>query len=133
MERFRRPLMWLKEAAREHWLALLILFPPINWVVYQSDADNALPFWILPLVALVVGYVLRPHHVWLVWLGSVVLVWIVVGYMGKYDDPGDETVASIMLEAFVWMFFGVLIPLWVGRLIRGRIGAGPLAGHFPEA
>jgi hypothetical protein len=106
---------------REHWLPLLILVVPINWVVYQSDADNVVPFLILPLVALVIGIVLRPRHVWLVWLGSVVIEWIVVGYMGKYNDPGDETVGSIMIEAFVYMFIGVLVPVWFGRLIRAAI------------
>ena len=115
-----------KMAACEHWLPLLILLAPINWVVYRSDADNVLPFLILPLVALVIGLVLRPRHVWLVWLSSVVMLWIVVGYMGGYSDPGpDETVVSIMIEAFVWMFLGVLIPVWFGRLTRAAIDEQP--------
>lgn len=116
MNAFSRILEWSKQAAREHWLPLLILFVPVNWVVYQSDADNVLPLLPLPIVAFVVGLMLRPHHVW---LGSIVMVWIVVGYMGNYSDPGpDETVASIMIEAFIWMAFGILIPAWFGRLIR---------------
>jgi hypothetical protein len=124
----RRLVAWLVVAAREHWLALLILAVPINWVVYQSDASNAVPMLPLPIVAFAVGFFLRPRHVWLLWLGSVVLEWIVVGYMGKYNDPtGGETVFSIMIEAFVWMAFGVLIPVWLGRFARAGI-----AGTLPE-
>jgi hypothetical protein len=114
---------WVKEMARDHWLSLLILLAPINWVVYQSDkADNVLPLLPLPLVALIVGFILRPRHVWFVWLASVVMLWIVVGYMGKYNDSeSGETVASIMVEAFLWMFLGVFIPIWLGRLARGEV------------
>ena len=72
----RRLVAWLVVAAREHWLALLILAVPINWVVYQSDASNAVPMLPLPIVAFAVGFFLRPRHVWLLWLGSVVLEWI---------------------------------------------------------
>lgn len=119
MHAFPPILEWLKQAAREHWLPLLVLFVPINWVVYQSDADNVLPLLPLPIVAFVVGLVLRPRHVWLVWIGSVVMVWLVIGYMGKYNDPGpNETVASIMIESIIWMLLAVLVPAWFGRLIR---------------
>jgi len=134
MNAYQRLWEWTKTAAREHWLPLLILLAPINWVVYRSDADNVLPLLILPLVALVVGLVLRPHHVWLVWLSSVVMLWIVAGYMGKYNDPGpDETVASIMIEAFVWMFLGVLIPVWFGRLTRAAIDEQPRPDRRQES
>jgi hypothetical protein len=91
---------------------------PIHWVVYQSDADTVIPFLILPVVAIVVGAILQPRHVWLVWLGAVGIQWIAMGVLGKYTDPGDETVLSLILEAFVWMALGVLLPVWLGRLAR---------------
>lgn len=119
MKLWQRLAAWSTAAASEHWLPLLILVAPINWVVWQSDADSVYPFLVLPAVAFVVGMVRRPRHVWLVWLGSVMLEWIVVGLWGKYDDPGSgETIGSIMLEAFGWMAMGVLLPVWYGRFTR---------------
>lgn len=119
MSAIQRLSAWAMRALREHRLPLLILVPPIAWVVWQSDADTVFPLLVLPFVALLVGLALRPRHVWLLWLGSVVIEWIAVGLMGKYDDPsGNETAASIMIEAFAWMLFGVLIPVALGRLIR---------------
>jgi len=99
---------------------MLILIAPIVWAVYQSDkAESTLPMLPLPLVAIIVGYVLRPRHVWLLWLGAVVAEWIIVLAFGMYNDPDSgETLASIMIEAFFWMFMGVLVPLWLGRLGR---------------
>lgn len=115
---------WLYEAARDHWLSLLILVAPIIWVVYQADkAENVIPMLPLPIVAFGIGLLLRPRHDWLVWLGAVVIEWITVIVWGKYNDPGDETLMSIMIEAFFWMFFGVFIPVWLGRSLRSLIGA----------
>lgn len=115
-------LSWAKAAAREHWRPLLILVAPINWVVWHSDAETAYPLLPLPLVALAVGALLRPRHVWFVWLASVVIEWVVVGIWGKYADPGQgETVASLMLEAFGWMAIGVLFPVWFGRFVRTTV------------
>lgn len=123
MNTLHRLAAWSKEAAREHWLPLLILAAPINWVVYQSDnAENIFPMLPLPAVAFAIGFALRPRHVWILWLGSVVIEWVVVGYMGKFNEPGGgETVASIMIEAFAWMAFGVLVPAWLGRVARRGI------------
>ena len=116
---------WLKTAAREHWLPLLILAVPIFWAVWNSDADNALPLLPLPIVALAVGFFLRPRHVWLVWLGAVVIQWVAMLALGDYGDPGpDETRLSITLEAFMWMAMGVLLPVWLGRLGRAVVDEG---------
>jgi hypothetical protein len=109
---------WVKTAAQQHWLPLLILVLPIHWVVYQSDASSGGPLFVLPAAAFVVGYVLRPRHVWLIWLGAVVIQWIAMGILGKYADPEDETVFSLILEAFAWMAIGVLLPVWLGRTAR---------------
>ncbi len=116
----KRTVEWLKSAGREHWLPMLILVAPIAWVVYQADkAENVLPMFPLPLVAIVVGFALRPRHVWLLWLGAVVTEWIVVLALGNYNDPeSGETLTSIMIESFIWMLIGVLIPLWIGRGAR---------------
>lgn len=77
------------------------------------------PFlFILPVAAFVIGFVLRPRHVWLVWLGAVVIQWVGMGVLGKYVDPEDETVFSLILEAFAWMAIGVLLPVWLGRTVR---------------
>lgn len=110
---------WVKTAAREHWLPLSIIAVPVFWVVWNSDASNVLPMLPLPIVALVVGYVLRPRHVWLIWLGAVVVQWIAMLVLGKYGDPGpDETRLTLTIEAFAWMALGVLGPVWTGRVVR---------------
>jgi hypothetical protein len=128
MNALQRIWAWVTMAAREHWLPLLILFVPINWVVYSSDASNVVPLLPLPIVAFFVGLLLWPRHVWILWLGAVIMEWIVVGYMGKFNDPGGgETTASIMIEAFFWMFFGVLLPAWLGRLVAN--GIAPAEGN----
>lgn len=116
---------WVRTAARQHWLPLLILAVPIFWAVWNSDADNALPMLPLPIAALAVGFFLRPRHVWLVWLGAVVIQWIAMLVLSKYGDPGpDETRMSITIEAVFWMAFGVLGPVWTGRFARGVVEEG---------
>lgn len=125
--------VWFREAARQHWLPLLVLVLPIHWVVYQSDADTVVPFLILPAVALLIGVVLRPRHVWLIWFGAVIIQWIAMGVLGKYTDPEDETVLSLLVEAFAWMALGVLLPVWLGRWMRASWDHehGQLPGETP--
>lgn len=119
---------WLKVPAREHWLSLLILTVPIFSAVWSTGQESTLLLLVLPVVALAVGYLLRPRHVWLVWLGSVVIQWVAMGVFGKYGEPGsDETTMSLILEAFAWMALGVLFPVWFGRLVRAGIEEGPRA------
>jgi len=128
MGAFSRLFAWLKVAAREHWLPLLILAVPINVVVWRSDTAGPLLVLSVPLGAAVVGLVLRPRHVWLVWLGSVVIEWIALAVWGKYSHAGpDETPLSLTLEAFAWMALGVLLPVWIGRFV----GRGIRAGRHP--
>jgi hypothetical protein len=115
---------WLQVAAREHWLPLLILVVPIGFVVWATEIELGLLLLVLPLAAFVVGAALRPRHVWLIWLGAVVIQWIAMGVLGKYSDPEDETVLSLILEAFPWMAIGVLLPVWLGRLAGGEIMRG---------
>ncbi len=128
---------WIEQAAREHWLPLLILVAPINWVVYQADkAENLAPMLPLPAVAFLVGLVLRPRHVWLVWLGAVVIQWATMAAWGAYATaatPGaGETPLSLTVEAFFWMAGGVLLPVWLGRLAGRAIRVGRHPGEHPE-
>lgn len=110
---------WATRAARDHRLPLLLLVAPVFWVVYRSDADNAGPLLVLPAAAFAVGALLRPRHVWLLWLGCVLLEWLAITVFGQWNDPGPgETAGSIALEAFGWMAIGVLLPAWLGRVFR---------------
>lgn len=123
MRIFQRVVAWLKAAAFGHWKSLALLVLPITYVVWNSDADSVLPLLPLPIAAFFIGYLLIPRHVWIVWLGAVVIQWIAMGVLGAYGDPGpDETVGSLIIEAFFWMAGGVLLPLWLGRLAGSEPG-----------
>lgn len=113
---------WLRTAIREHWLPLLILIPAINVAVgvWPHQAVFLLVL-VVPIVAAIVGYVLRPRHVWLIWLGGVVIVWVSMAAWGRFNDPGDETATSLMLEALIEVAAGVALPLWLGRLLRNSM------------
>lgn len=109
---------WLKATIREQWQPLLLLVVPVAAVVWATRFEFALPLLILPCAAFAVGFVLRPRHVWVVWLGAVVIQWIAMGVLGKYAHPEGETVPSLIVGAFPWMAMGVLIPIWPGRTAR---------------
>lgn len=109
---------WINTAVREHWLPLVLLVVPIGLVVWGTELESTSFLFILPVAAFVIGLVLRPRHVWLVWLGAVVVQWVAMGVFGKYVDPEDETVLSLIIEAFAWMAIGVLLPVWLGRTVR---------------
>jgi len=126
-----RPWKWFKTASQQHWLPLLLLVVPIGLVVWGTELEFALFLLILPAAALAVGFVLRPRHVWFVWLGAVVIQWVAMGVLGKYADPEDETVLSLILEAFAWMAIGVLFPVWLGRTIRNIIEQNRRSGATP--
>ncbi len=131
MKTIGRITAWMKRAAREHWRPLLLMVVPIHLVVWRSDKASFLFVMIVPFMAFVAGVALRPRHIWLVWLGSVVIQWIAMGIFGAYSDPGpDETVPSLLIEAFIWMALGVLIPCWIGRLVGGEI---PTGNHLDES
>jgi hypothetical protein len=74
---------WLKTAAQEHWLFLLLLVAPISLVVWETELESTPFLWMLPAAALVSGFGLRPRRVWLVWLGAIVIQWIAMGVFGK--------------------------------------------------
>lgn len=128
MTRLKR---WLRTAFEQHWLALVLLVVPIGLVVWASDWEGPLFVLILPVSALVVGFVLRPRHVWFVWLCAVVIQWIAMGVLGKYADPEGETPFTLTVEAFAWMAMGVLVPVWLGRTIRNLTERNRHSGTTP--
>ena len=101
-------------------------------VVLAARLEIGLFFVVLPLAAFAIGFVLRPRHVWLIWLGAVVIQWIAMGVLGVYADPEDETVPSLLIEAFPWMAMGVLLPVWLGRVVRNNIEPGRGSDSTPS-
>jgi hypothetical protein len=131
MSASRRAWEWFEVACRQHWLPLLLLVIPIGFVVWSTELEIGVLLLALPVAAFVVGFALRPRHVWLVWLGAVVIQWIAMGVLGKYADPEDESALSLVLEAFAWMAMGVLLPIWLGRTIRNILEQDRPAGATP--
>lgn len=131
MSTSQRTITWLKTAAQQHWLPLLVLVVPIGFVVWSTEVESTLLLMVLPVTAFVVGYKVKPRHVWIVWLGAVVIQWIAMGVFGKYTDPEDETVLSLILEAFSWMAMGVLLPVWLGRTTRNVVEQNRSSGTTP--
>jgi hypothetical protein len=119
-----RQMSWLRNTVNEHWLPIAILVIPINIAVgvWVLDWPWVAFILVVPITAAVLGWVLRPRHIWFVWIAAILILWISMGIWGRYTDPGpDETVMSLLLEAIIWMAFGVAIPLWAGRTVRGSI------------
>jgi hypothetical protein len=114
---------WFRTIVREHWLPLLILIVPINIAVWVSEYDfpRFAPALSVPIAAIILGWVLKPRHVWVVWIGAILILWASIGIWGGFTNPGpDETVMSLLFESIVWMAIGVAIPLWLGRTARIR-------------
>jgi hypothetical protein len=103
------------------WPLAAIVLPIALSVVFHRE-------WLLLIfpVAFGVGYVLRPAHPYLVWLGSVVMYLAIDGAAvltgvieGKADDPDQsETILTYGAEAIVFMAVLVLLPLGIARLVR---------------
>ena len=120
------PRSWLRTVVSEHWLPLLILIAPINVAVGVWTSQRLFLFvLVVPIVAFAIGLTLRPRHVWAVWLGSVVIVWVSMGLWGRYNDPGDESALSLILEAIIEMLIGVALPLWLGKVVRNVTSLQP--------
>ncbi|RIK37737.1 MAG: hypothetical protein DCC58_17565 [Chloroflexi bacterium] len=126
---------WMKQALHDHWLPLLWLVAPVGFVVWSTGLDSTPLLFVLPVATFLIGFTLRPRHVWLIWLGAVVIQWAAMGIFGKYTEPGDETAFSLVVEAFFWMAIGVLVPVFLGRLLAqvvkkdGRRADQPRATH----
>ena len=123
---------WARTAWQQHWLPLLLLVAPIGLVVWSTGLESTPLLFVLPVAAFVIGFLLRPRHVWLIWLGAVVIQWAAMCVFGKYADPEDETVLSLIIEAFAWMAMGVLLPVWLGRTMRHLMERRPRSDATPS-
>jgi hypothetical protein len=107
---------------REYGLPLLLLtLPTIG--IFWLDELGAL---ILVAVAFAIGLVLRPAHIWIVWLGTIVLWWLAGGAYSVFGNPPpvdpalEETPLSFMVETIPFTALLVLLPMFLGRII-GRM------------
>jgi hypothetical protein len=131
-----RTTAWLRELFHEHWLPLLIMVAPIVLAVGVWTSES---WWfglivMVPIAAAIVGYMLRPRHVWIMWIGAVVTQWIAMGIFDRYANAGpDETATSLVIEALIWMALGVALPIWLGRLASTNVER-PMRGgnHTPR-
>lgn len=77
-------------------------------------------------VSILAGYLFAPRHTWLVWLGAVVMLWLVYGGANLLnvieplaDDPAEgETWWTFAIESFIFMAGLVWLPVTIGRLLR---------------
>ncbi len=72
---------------------------------------------------LLAGFLFAPRHIWLVWLGSVVMLWAVNGVaalMGEFESEAGngETIWSFAFESLIFTAVLVLVPLWLGRKLH---------------
>lgn len=81
--------------------------------------------WLLLTVPMMflAGFVFAPRHLWLVWLGTVAILWGVQGVaalMGEFEsEPGSgETLWGFAPVALVFTVVLVLVPLWLGRKLH---------------
>ncbi len=105
----------------------------------KSQIRHALYICIIPMVSslyigelltflfvfsLVFAFFKQPKKFSQIWLASVVLLWIVYGVAGLIgliplagEEGSGETIWSFGFESFIFMFFLVLIPTFVGSFI----------------
>lgn len=101
-------------------LPALLLAPAIAGVFWLDELGALM----LATAALLVGAILRPAHLWIVWLETVVICWLAGGaytLWGESSGNGDETVLTFMAEAFAFMALLVLLPMFVGRLFGNLV------------
>lgn len=103
-------------------LAILISVIPIISSLFMSELLTLLFF-----TSLLAGIIKKPAKINQIWLTSVLLLWIIYGagilfgiLSAPGQTPGDETYASFMFESFIFMFFLVVIPIFVGRMIKWK-------------
>ena len=105
------------------------LFYPLALIAVPMVASVIGPGELLTLafpVSVVAGYLFAPRHLWLVWLGSVVMLWVVYGSANLLDivepladDPAEgETWWTVAIESFIFMAGLVWLPVTIGRLVR---------------
>lgn len=99
--------------------ALLLALPILG--VFWLDAFGGL---MLLIVSFGIGWLLRPKHLWIIWIEAIALWWLAGGAWSLWGDetaPGEaeETVFSFMIETVPFTAIGVLLPMFIGRLIPG--------------
>ncbi|MFZ9701907.1 MAG: hypothetical protein ACO3BG_02540 [Candidatus Nanopelagicales bacterium] len=105
----------------------------------KSQISHALYICIIPMVSslyigelltflfvfsLIYAFFKQPKKISQIWLTSVFLLWIVYGLAGLIgliplagEEGSGETIWSFGFESFIFMFFLVLIPTFIGRFI----------------
>lgn len=77
----------------------------------------------LPVMFLA-GFLFAPRHLWLVWLGSIAILWAIQGVaalLGEWTTEtaeDGETIWSFAAESLVFTAVLVLVPLWLGRKLH---------------
>jgi hypothetical protein len=81
------------------------------------------------LFSLAFAFFKKPKKISQIWLTSVFLLWIVYGLAGLIgliplagEEGSDETIWSFGFESFIFMFFLVLIPSFIGSFIGKKFG-----------
>jgi hypothetical protein len=111
----------LKHRRLTEWgVPAVLLALPIFSVFWLNELGALL----LLATAFAVGLLLRPKHLWIVWIEAILLTWLGGGFyslFGPDPAPGEpqETVVSFMFEAIIFMAILVLLPMFLGRLIPG--------------
>jgi hypothetical protein len=85
---------------------------------------------VLPVVAFAIGFVLRPRHVWIIWLVSSLIfeILLAAAYIADYQPPkatdtGPMTLAGFLLDTVLYALLNAaltLAPLWFGRWVAHR-------------
>jgi hypothetical protein len=84
--------------------------------------------------SLAIGWVLHPVRLWPIWLGTILVLWVINGASALLDAfpeetaGGEETIWSFAIESVLFMAVLVLLPLWIGRILgqifsRWHLGA----------
>lgn len=78
----------------------------------------------LIVFSLVWAFIKQPKKISQIWLVSVLMLWIVYGLAGLVgliplagETDSEETIWSFGFESFIFMFFLVLIPTYLGRFL----------------
>lgn len=110
----------MKPFLKEYGVPLLILMP--------LAVTFAIGGWVLLIysaAALLVGLAFKPRHVWIPWLGAILLLWtagavmLLSGNWPWQDPTHGETFSSYAIETVLFTAVLVLLPLFVGKILRG--------------
>ena len=115
---------WLADVPHTDWLHDVLY--PVRFFAVPLAVSLVWPGDLILLIApvmLLAGYLFTPRHLWMVWLGSLAILWGIQGVaalMGAFasDAENGETVWSVAAESLLFTAVLVLVPLWVGRTLR---------------